>query len=214
MQLYSDVTGGTCRTIGYQSDAQRSDDSPEGQRPPQIMGNRPGRERPLVPPPPQFYDGIYVATTLRPPQAIQLLSDGDDTDQVSTPREVNQPQGEPEPEMPGGTEPSESDRTSRLPEGETGDQNDEEESPDHTDTDPYGDPIHSQADVEQTPDTEQVVLVDSPDESPVEREAVVNPEPASISQETPPATTTEVASGVSQETISTDESIPKGIYTA
>ena len=65
------------------------------------------------------------------------------------------PQGEPEPEMPGGgTDPSESD--------DTGDQGDGSEYPDHTDTDPYE---SSQAEVEQTPDLECIDIGESPDES-------------------------------------------------
>ena len=87
-------------------------------------------------------------------------------------------------------------------------QNDEDDSPDHTDTDRYGDLTGSQADVEQEPDAEQVVVIDSPDEAQGEGGAMVNPEPASTSQETPPETTTEVASGVSQETPSTAEAVP------
>ena len=186
-------------TSSHQPDVQRSDESPEGHHPPRIVVTQSLRGRATVPPQPQFYEAVYMAGVragagIRPSQPIQVLSDGDE----STPREVNQPQGEPEPEMPGGTEPSESDRTSRTNEGEIDDQDDEDESPDHTDTD-----------VEQTADTEQITIVDSLDESPAGGEAMINPEPASTSQETLPAATTEVASGVSQETISTDESIPK-----
>ena len=95
-----------------------------------------------------------------------------------------------------GTDPSDSEPPSRQTETDTRD--DETNSPDHTDTDPYGDPTDSQADVEQEPDTEQVILVDSPDEAPVEGGPVINPEPPSTSQDS--HATTEVAVDVLQET--------------
>ena len=91
----------------------------------------------------------------------------------------------------------------------TDDQHNESDYPDHTDTDPYEDPTDSQADVGQTADTEQITIDDSPDESPAGGEPVINPEPAPTSQETLPAATTEVASGVSQEPVSIDNGIPK-----
>ena len=70
------------------------------------------------------------------------------------PRETPQPQGEPEPEMPGGgTDPSESD--------ESDDREDGSEHPDHTDTDPYEDPASSQAEVEISPDLECIDIDDS-----------------------------------------------------
>ena len=85
------------------------------------------------------------------------------------PREVNQPQGEPEPELPGATDPSESEQAS----GEIGGESDSEtlhlnqdDGSDaiHTDTDPYEDPTSSQAEVEQTPDVEYIDIEESPDE--------------------------------------------------
>ena len=166
--------------VANQSDIQRADESPEGVRPPQLVGTQSVRGRSAVPPPPPFYEAVFMAggragATIRSSQPIQILSDGDDDDQASTPRAVNQPQGEPEPELPGGTEPSESDITSRTNEGETDDHDDEYESPEHTDTDPYKDPTDSQADVEQTADTEQVTIVDSPEEPGTGGEAVDDP---------------------------------------
>ena len=226
-QTPPDVGGGHSDTSSYQSDTQRSDESPEGYRPPPsvpITTNiATGRRRPNIPTPPQFHDTLYVGALIRPPQDTHLCSDGDDTDRASTPREINQPQGEPEPEMPGGTEPSDSEPTSRQT--ETDNQDEEGDSPDHTDTDPYGDPTESQADVEQEPDTEGVVLIDSPDEAPVGGGAMINTEPPStaqetpptieavpdVSQETPPATITEVASGAAQETAPTAEVVPSAV---
>ena len=116
-------SGGYTDTSSYQTDVQRSDENREGHPPSRIVVTQPLRGRTTVSPPPQFYEAVYLAGVragagIHPSQSIQMLSDGDDTDQASTPREVNQPQGEPEPEMPGGTEPSESDQTSRTNEGE------------------------------------------------------------------------------------------------
>ena len=168
-----------------------------------------------MPPPPPFYEAVFKAgvragAAVRSSHPIQIFSDGEDDDyDPSTPRESRQPQGEPEPEMPGRSEPSESDQTSRPNEGESDDRDNEGESPEHTDTDPYGDPTESQADVEVTAHTEEVTIVDSPDKSKGNGEAMANnPEASATTHDTTPATTTEAARNVSQEQKSEDENSP------
>ena len=186
---------------------------------PRKVATQSSRGRTNIPPPPEFYEEVFIAgvragAAVRSSQNIQLLSDGDDTDRVSTPREANQPQGEPEPEMPGRTDPSESEQTSRTNGGESDvetlqfNQEDGSNYPDHTDTDPYEDPTDSHADVEQRADIEQIEVEDSLDESTAVEGPVVIPEPASTIIETPPAAT-ETASAASQEPIIIEESNPK-----
>ena len=78
-------------TSSYQTDVQRSDESPEGPPPPRIAVTQSVRGRTNVPPPPQFYEAIYLAGVragagMHLSQNIQVLSDGDEDDQASTPR--------------------------------------------------------------------------------------------------------------------------------
>ena len=124
------------------------------------------RTRPAVPPPPAFYQTIYTTgygagagtPAAIPVQGIPVVNLDDDDDDVLPQGEVPQPQGEPEPEFPGGDDPSDSDQNgpSDARESDMPDQSshqDEGESPDHADTDPYGDPTDTQADVTVTPAT-------------------------------------------------------------
>ena len=57
-----DDGGGYSDTSSYVSDIQRSDESPEGFRPPPVVAVR---IRPHAPPPPQFHDTLYVGALSR-----------------------------------------------------------------------------------------------------------------------------------------------------
>ena len=133
-----------------------------------------GRGRANVPPPPEFYEELVIAAMQAgaaiQAQQTQFMGSGGNIGGMMIPHEPNQPQGEPEPELPGAGEPSEAEdvnRTSgRDSDGETLhlEQGDGSDYPDHTDTDPYEDPTSSQAEVEPSPDVEHIEVEDSPDE--------------------------------------------------
>ena len=127
------------------------------------------------------------------PEGTPVVIDDDDDDDVFPPREVPQPQGEPEPEYPGGDGPSESaqtgppDEESDLPDQENDEE--EDESPEYTDTDPYGDPTETQADATVTPETEDADVIESADNAQVDAAASdINPEAPAPSHEASLAT--------------------------
>ena len=168
-------------TSSYGSEV-RAGQSPEIYYEPRVAIPTSGRGRPDVPPPPLFFEEVFMAgvqagAAIQSAQHIHLTGDGGSIGRASFPREENQPQGAPEPELPGASDPSESEQTSREiggeSDGETLQLNPEDGSdyPDHTDTDPYEDPTSSQAEVEPSPDVEQIDIDDSPDESQAAQES-------------------------------------------
>ena len=85
-------------TSSYGSDV-RAEQSPEVHHQPRIALPTSGRGRPDVPPPPLFFEEVFMAgvqagAAIQSAQHIHLMGDGGNIDRASTPREVNQPQGE------------------------------------------------------------------------------------------------------------------------
>ena len=163
------------------------------------------RGRSDVPPPPLFYEdafraGFQVGAAIQAQQA-QFLDNEYNTGEFLPPRETTQPQGEPEPETPGGgTDPSDSDGSD--------DQGDGSDHPEHTDTDPYEDPTSSQAEVEPAPDLECIDVEDSPDES--QHTQKEEETPAQTPREVDaPQPATEAASSASLEPIVVEQAKPK-----
>ena len=172
----------------------------------------PARQRPEVPVPPLFHEDIFMAGfqmgAAVQAQQSQFMAQSGGFNFGTPPPAPNQPQGEPDPELPGAGEPSseqpteagseviedDSDaETLRLNEGE-----DRSEYPDNTENDSYEDAEHpegsepeaenpegSQADVRTDPDIMRIDIDESPDEA--QEHAV--PEQSSQSDKTPRAAT-------------------------
>ena len=168
----------------------------------------PASQRPEVPVPPLFHEDIFMAgfqmgAAVQAQQA-QFMAQAGGFNMGTPPPAPNQPQGEPDPELPGAGEPSSEQPTEagsevieddsyaetlRLNEGE-----DRSEYPDNTENDPYEDAEHpegsepeaenpegSQADVRTDPDITRIDIDESPDEA--QDHAV--PEQSSQSDKTP-----------------------------
>ena len=187
----------------------------------------PASQRPEVPMPPLFNEEIFMAgfqmgAAVQAQQA-QFMAQAGGFDYGTPPPAPNQPQGEPDPELPGAGEPSseqpteagteviedDSDaETLRFNEGE-----DRSDNPDNTENDPYEDADHpeasepdvenpegSQADVGTHPDITHIDI----DESHDEEQEPVAPEQSSQGDKTPRAAT-EAAAEAPSESIMTKE---------
>ena len=192
----------------------------------------PASQRPEVPPPPVFNEGMSPAAAeemfllalqmgaAMQQQQTQFLGQGGGLNIRPAAPAPNQPQGEPDPELPGAGEPQSEQETAigtttigGESDAETLDFHREEEGseyPDHTDNDPYEDaenPSSSQAEAEPAPDIEQIDIDDSSEEAPEYREQPGEFDDISrMSQKKKsPRTATEAATGEQQESISIEE---------
>ena len=171
----------------------------------------PAIQRSDVPRPPLFYEDLLVAglqlgATIQAQQS-QFLAQGGGLIGLAPPA-PNQPQGEPDPELPGAGEPPSEQETTEptAVESDTetlqfNEERDGHDYPETTDTDPYEEaenPESSQAEAEPAPDIDHIDIADSSYE---EEEAEVITDQSPQKDETPKAT----AAGESQEPIMIEE---------
>ena len=92
-------------TSSYGSDV-RAEQSPQAYQGRRIALSTSGRGRTDIPTPPLFIDEVFMAgvqagAAIQSAQNMHWMGDGGNIGRASSQREENQPQGEPEPELPG-----------------------------------------------------------------------------------------------------------------